>query len=89
MNETRVFKLTRRPICPFCNQRTDRDAEVEALVKAAMHITKHAIEITKPWEMSDFKPSWGITHFAMQELTMAIEAFQDSNDPTAQDDVEG
>ena len=67
MEETRVFKLTRRPICPFCNQRTDRDAEVEALVKAAQNISENAWQ-EDPWVMGP----WQVRNEEMVALETAL-----------------
>ena len=67
MEETRVFKLTRRPICPFCNQRVDRDAKVQALVNAARAISENAWQ-EDPWVMGP----WQVRNEEMVALETAL-----------------
>ena len=67
MEETRVFKLTRRPVCSFCNQRTDRDAKVQALVNAARAISENAWQ-EDSWSMG----AWQVRNEEMVALETAL-----------------
>ena len=67
MDEARVFKLTRRLICSFCNQRIDRDAQVEALVMAARAISENAWQ-DDPWVMGP----WQVRNEEMVALETAL-----------------
>ena len=71
MEETRVFKLTRRPMCPFCNQRVDRDAEMEALVRAGRIVLRNTEEIytTLPTSMRG----------ALTGLVIALRPFENDS----------
>ena len=73
MDKTRVFKLTRRPICPFCNQRVDRDAEVEALVTAARDVVRTA----DPWRLGSQVTSWDVSNPSMHKLMGALRPFEE------------
>ena len=54
-NKTRIFKLTRRPVCPFCNQQTEDECpevwiDVRGGCAELIHKPKGIIVIIKDWD---------------------------------------